>query len=442
MMKTRGGSDLARHNVVRELDERGRRLDDARAALIREGDGLTPEQILGRISVIEGAGSLEERKLKPVFSGTEGADFHVHQFGREVKKGEKFSFGEEEAHAFWRHFAALPMQDMAVLTHSNIRVLEPEVNADAVYETLMRYKPKELVDKHLWRGMEVKTYSRRNGADGKRLYTGEIGILSLDPTQRIDPWFYEQHTLEEVCERVKADSNLVGFVTHPNAPDGLATGIAREETERLVAEEGLSRGEAKKRVEEADFGVKETARIMQEYGLGTEYHGFYKETLDAAEIGHAVFSRTPLVGGAVSKVTGKAVKIIERMYDVSDYEQASAFMAVGSDAHKTEHIGGARLIVNVPEKKLGEGESLGRVYDVTELDSGLVVLTAHEELRNRALVEAMQDPDVEKIPVLSEPPPEKTFGEFTRRLSRLIEERKAQLSEARITKLGEKQRIA
>jgi hypothetical protein len=85
---------------------------------------------------------------------------------------------------------------------------------------------------------------------------------------------------------------------------------------------------------------------------------------------------------------------------------------------------------------------LGRVYDVTELDSGLVVLTAREELRNRVLVEALQDPDVEKIPVLSEPPPEKTFGEFTRRLSRLIEERKAQLSEARITKLGEKQRIA
>lgn len=439
MIKTaKTNADAARATVTSQLDERSRQLNQ-RKKLIVEGPALTPKQILDEISLIEGVGSDQETKFKPVFTGTEGADLHVHQFGEEVRKRE-FVFGEKQARAFWDRIGQTPIQDVAVLTHSNIQVLDPEINADAVYETLREYKPSELSDKHLWRGMEVKTYSTRRGKDGEQSYTGEIGILCLDPDKRIDQWFYEQHSLSQVLDRVRGDDNLVGFVTHPNAPDGIATGLAKEEVERLVAEEGLSSKDAKKRVEESRFGVEKTREIMAEYGLGTEYHGFYKETLDAAETGHAVFSSAPLIGGAIGKVTGKAVKIIEHMYDVSDYEDAAAFMAVGSDAHKTEHIGDSYLIVNAPERKLGEGESLGKVYDVTELDSGLVVLTAREELRNRALIETLEDPEVEKIAVLSEPPEEKTIGEFAKRLARLIRERKAQMSEARITKLGGNQR--
>ena len=413
------------------------KLSKEKAALIRDGKDLSPMQILDRVSEIEGVKPLEVRKYHPRAEGSAGADFHTHQFA-DIEKDGRLVFGETQAKRFWDRVAETELEDIAVIPHSNI--LSPESNADAIYDTLSQHKPPHLSGKRLWKGMEVKTYSNLRDSKRDRIYTGEIAILALDPSQRLDPFFYEKHTLTQMLDKLGSDPNLVGFVTHPNAPDGIATGLAREEEARLVAEDGLSKKNAKARVAESRFGEQRAATLMQEHSLGTEYHGFYKETLDTAKTGHVYFSSAPLIGGAIGRLSGKAVSIVERMYDVSMYEGAADFMVVGSDAHKTEHIGDSYLIVEAPEQMIGEGMPLGDVYDVSELDSGLVVLTAKEMLRNRSLIDAIRDSSVEKTYVLSEPPEEKTFGEFKTRLARLISERKAQLKEGAVTKRGAEMR--
>ncbi|MFH0862157.1 MAG: hypothetical protein V1875_03920 [Candidatus Altiarchaeota archaeon] len=425
--RLRGGESIL--DVRASFESRSRQLDAKRIMLMRGSKGKDATQILGEIEAVEGASSEIVQKMKPVIGGEVRFDSHEHVFGDKVDG--KHVLSKEHCRRFWENFRKSKTTDMVVLTH-NKGLLDSEY----VYDTLMANKPKDLEGvKTLWKGIEVKTYDK----DGK--YTGEIGVISMDPRKRLADLFHEKHgkkTAEEVAGMVKAEPDLVGFLPHPskNAPDSVVKHMGEERAKELV----------------------------REYGLLGEYHAAYKDTKDAAKVGREANRDSPGLkrmramkellqetvfegGGMKGKLAaviapvatelviplagGRAVGFIERFYDPSVIEPEAKAMLVGGDYHSIENQGTSHLLVQVPEQKLGKGESLGSVYKpVASDDSGLVLLIPADRLKTRPIVDAILEGN--GVAVLPEDPTEASLDDFAERFKKLWGELKAQKNEGKL----------
>jgi hypothetical protein len=190
-----------------------------------------------------------------------------------------------------------------------------------------------------------------------------VGIVSNNPDIVFDEWWMGQHSAEEVCGRIASESRILGFFCHPfNRYYGAAH------------ENGL--------------GVDKTIELMNRFNFGIEFNGLYRESKNMLEILSKVRWLNRI--GPVGSYLRDFAEADERLHG-SELLRASEFTVVGGDYHDYRDLGDSSIVVKIAAgTELGSRLALRDVYDVSETDSGVTVLTTRRFVKDEFMVDAVR----------------------------------------------------
>jgi len=127
---------------------------------------------------------------------------------------------------------------------------------------------------------------------------------------------------------------------------------------------------------------------MEKYGVGIEFNGLYREAKNLLEI----VSKVPwLKDSHLLKSFLQDFADADERLGRSELTEAAEFVGVGGDYHDYRDLGVSFIIVHIDEGTLmGERLNLKDVYDISETDSGLTVLTTNRYAKDEFMVDAIR----------------------------------------------------
>jgi len=384
---------------LRQIVEKGRREKQFRE-FIEESKvrKMGPEEILRRISEIQ---PLELGQLQPVVGeGELKATAHEHfmPVTSMNSKGQLILDSKKTTAALkkmWGRVRKKGLHAAAILSHSYIdrTVLvngeEQQITPEWIYNMVEGSMPEDVRASgfQLIPATEFKI-------EGTEMVVLGTDRQSLFGNERL--WSAE--SIEEIARVVSEDQKLVAFFPHPYSPEG---GAAHDK----------------------NLGVDETARIMDEYGVGVEFSGAFRDVEAACKV---IMDKAVIPAVGKTKAGAKlrdAREMVARIDAVPLLGENAPFRTSGGDYHlPEEHLGDTFFTVSVRKKPFGL--LLDQSYTIEQRELGLVVLHASGEAKTRAyeepVAQAIEHGD-SKVSL-----PEPSLGKAILRMSReyLIGQRK------------------
>ncbi|MFH0862662.1 MAG: hypothetical protein V1875_06505 [Candidatus Altiarchaeota archaeon] len=290
---------------------------------------FTPETPVGDIfEFIQEGERRHAERLKPAAGETElRVDLH-HHFVPSINPKTR----AKQVRAFWKAAEYSGLDAVAITTHSNIGA--EDINPGSIYRELAKAMPEALMKRgfRLLAGLEVLCQGRV-----------ELGLISSDPDLIYgDGFWMSKPDPLDAAKRISDDDRLLGYLPHPFLNAG---GAAHPD----------------------NLGLDTAKRLVGDYGLGVELHGFIQDIRD--------FAQMPGINAILKKQAEKCQHIQEDVHS-SGLSRDAEFLTAGGDYHHYKNLGRTFIIVKAKKRS---ALPLREQFRLSETQSGLVILEACSE---------------------------------------------------------------